>query len=82
MVIDDTGSEVGIYAIIYCTKRRSGQVLPMPDRLTDSQMKDRATQLLIKYKSGALVTQYFKLYNDAKLQWLQKIYHWLIIAFS
>ena len=25
--------------------------------LTDSQMKDRATQLLIKYKSGALVTQ-------------------------
>ena len=27
-------------------------------RLTDSQtLKDRATQLLIKYKSGALVTQ-------------------------
>ena len=26
--------------------------------LTDSQMKDRATQLLIKYKSGALVTQF------------------------
>ena len=26
--------------------------------LTDSQRKDRATQLLIKYKSGALVTQY------------------------
>ena len=25
--------------------------------LTDSQMKDRATQLLIKYKSGSLVTQ-------------------------
>ena len=25
--------------------------------LTDSQRKDRATQLLIKYKSGALVTQ-------------------------
>ena len=31
--------------------------LPMPDSLTHSQMKDRATQLLIKYKSGALVTQ-------------------------
>ena len=29
----------------------------MPHSLTDSQRKDRATQLLIKYKSGALVTQ-------------------------
>ena len=30
----------------------------MPDSLTDSQtLKDSATQLLIKYKSGALVTQ-------------------------
>ena len=53
MVIDDTGSVEGIYAFIYCTKWRSGQVLPMPD----SHMKDRATQLLIKYKSGVLVTQ-------------------------
>ena len=56
-VIDDTGSEEAIYAFIYCTKWRSGQVLPMPHSLTDSQRKDRATQLLIKYKSGALVTQ-------------------------
>ena len=56
-VIDDTGSVEGIYAFIYCTKWRSGQVSPMPDRLTDSHMKDSATQLLIKYKSGALVTQ-------------------------
>ena len=55
LVIDDTGSVEGIYAFIYCTKWRSGQVLPMPH----SQMKDRATQLLIKYKSGALVTQSF-----------------------
>ena len=55
MVIDDTGSVEDIHAFIYCTKWRSGQVLPMADRLTDSQMKDRATQLLIKYKSGALV---------------------------
>ena len=31
-----------------------GQVLPMPDCQT---LKSRATQLLIKYKSGALVTQ-------------------------
>ena len=32
----------------------------MPDWLTDSltTLKDRATQLHIKYKSGALVTQY------------------------
>ena len=29
----------------------------MPHSLTDSQSKDSATQLLIKYKSGALVTQ-------------------------
>ena len=27
--------------------------------LTDSHLKDRATQLLIKYKSGALVTQFY-----------------------
>ena len=57
LVIDDTGSVEGIYAFIYCAKWRSGQVLPMPHSLTDSQRKDRATQLLIKYKSGALVTQ-------------------------
>ena len=58
LILDDTGSVEGIYAFIYCTKWRSGQVLPMPDSLTDSQtLKDRATQLLTKYKSGALVTQ-------------------------
>ena len=55
MAIDDTGSVEGIYAFIYCTKWRSGQVSRMPDSLTT--LKDRATQLLIKYKSGALVTQ-------------------------
>ena len=55
-MIDDTGSVEGIYAFIYCTKRRSGQVLPMPDSLT--ALKDRATQLLMKYKSGTLVTQF------------------------
>ena len=43
-------------------KWRSGQVLPMPYSLTDSltwltTLKDRATQLIIKYKSGALITQ-------------------------
>ena len=60
LVVDDTVSLEGIYAFIYCTKWRSGQVLPMPDSLTDSlpTLKDRATQLLIKYKSGALVTQH------------------------
>ena len=55
LAIDDTGSVEGIYAFIYCTKWRSGQVLLMPHSLTT--LKDRATQLLIKYKSGALVTQ-------------------------
>ena len=35
LVIDDTGSAEDIHAFIYCTKWRSGQVLPMPDRLTD-----------------------------------------------
>ena len=35
----------------------------LTDWLTDSHLKDRATQLLIKYKSGALVTQYI---NDGK----------------
>ena len=38
----------------------------LTDRLTDSQSKDSATQLLTKYKSGALVTQwsYFLLALD------------------
>ena len=31
LVIDDTGSVEDIHAFIYCTKWRSGQVLPMPD---------------------------------------------------
>ena len=57
MVIDDIWSVEDIHALIYCTKWRSGHVLPMPHSLTDSQWKDSATQLLIKYKSGALVTQ-------------------------
>ena len=58
MVIGDTGSVEGIYAFIYCAKWRSGQVLPMPHSLTHSQtLKDSATQLLIKYMSGAPVTQ-------------------------
>ena len=55
LVIDDTGSVEGIYAFIYCTKWRSGRVSRMPDGLTT--LKDRATQLLIKFKTGALVTQ-------------------------
>ena len=56
--IDDTGLVEDIHAFIYCKKWRSGQVSPMPDRQTDSQRKDSATQLLLKYKSGALVTQF------------------------
>ena len=57
MVIDDTGSVEDIHAFIYCKKWRFGRVSRMPHSLTDSHLKDRATQLLIKYKSGALVTQ-------------------------
>ena len=38
LVIDDTGSVEDIHAFIYCTKWRSGQVLPMPDRQTDWQL--------------------------------------------
>ena len=38
LVIDDTVSVEGNYAFIYCTKWRSGQVLPMPDSLTHSQL--------------------------------------------
>ena len=64
LVLDDTLSAEGIYAFINCTKWRSVQVLPMPYSLTHSltNLKDSATQLLIKYKSGALTTQ-----------WLQKM---------
>ena len=57
MVIDDTESVEDIHAFIYCKKWRFGRVSRMPHSLTDSHLKDRATQLLIKYKSGALVTQ-------------------------
>ena len=60
MVIYDTGPVEGIYAFIYCTKWRSGQVLPIPYGQT---LKDRATQLPIKYKSGALVTQCINCYS-------------------
>ena len=55
MVIDNTGSVEDIHAFIYCKKWRFGRVSRMPDRQTT--LKDRATQLLIKYKIGALVTQ-------------------------
>ena len=42
--------------------------------LTDSQRKDRATQLLIKYKSGALVTQFIK-HTSNILQYLEQAQH-------
>ena len=59
LVIDDTGSVEDIHTFIYCKKWKFGRVSRMPHSLTDSHLKDRATQLLIKYKSGALATQYF-----------------------
>ena len=56
MVIDCTGSVEGIYAFIHY---KSGDLVRCYRCLTHSQtLKDSATQLLIKYKSGALVTQY------------------------
>ena len=65
MAIDDSGSVEGIYAFIYCTKWRFGQVSRVPDGRTDGQtLKDRATQLYIKYKIGALVTQYQALLRE------------------
>ena len=65
LVIDDTGSVESIYAFIYCTKWRSGRVSRMPDVRTDGQtVKDRATQLLTKYKSGALVTQFQRNFEE------------------
>ena len=59
MGIDDTRSVEGSYVLLYCIKWRSGVWTGVTDALrTDSQtLKDRATQLLIKCKSGALVTQ-------------------------
>ena len=71
MVIDDMGAVEGIYAFIYCTKWRSGQVSPMPYSQT---LKDRATQLLIKYKSGALVTK-FGLLRNAFEGWMDLPQH-------
>ena len=55
MVIDDTGSEEGIYAFIYILHK-----VAIWSGVTDAlrtDFEDRATQLLIKCKSGALVTQ-------------------------
>ena len=43
---------------LYIAKRGDLEGCHMPDSLTT--LKDRATQLLIKYKSGALVTQLFE----------------------
>ena len=37
LVLDDTGSVEGIYAFIYCTKWRFGQVSRMPDGRTDGR---------------------------------------------
>ena len=46
-VIDVIGSVQGIYAFIYWTKWRFGQMLPIPDSLTHWQtLKERATQTL------------------------------------
>ena len=86
-VIDDTGSEEAIYAFIYCTKWRFGRVSRIPDRLTDWQttLKDRATQLLKKYKSGALVTQWEtwekmgqKIIGKIQICWATHYTEWMV----
>ena len=71
-----TGSVEDILAFIYCKKWRFGQVLPMPDSLTHSaKIELLSTQLLTKYKSGALVTQLSTKVHLFKWQYstLQKI---------
>ena len=50
---------------MYCTKWRSGQVLPMPYSLTT--LKYRATQFFIKYTSGALETNLAMLINQMNI---------------
>ena len=58
MVIVDTGPVEDIHAFILLQKVKIWIGVTDASR-TDSltTLKDRATQLLIKYKSGALVTQ-------------------------
>ena len=57
MVFGDTESVEGMYCMPFYIAQ-SGDLDRCYRCLTHSQRKDRATQLLIKYKSGALVTQY------------------------
>ena len=56
LIVDDSGSVEGIYALIlHKVEIWSGVTDAL---LNDSKtLEDRATQLLMKYKSGALVTQ-------------------------
>ena len=57
MVIDDPGSLERASMPLYI-----GDLVRCYRCLTDGQtLKDRATQLFIKYKSGALVTQFLQL---------------------
>ena len=66
--IDDTGSEEGMPLYI----AQSGDLDRCYRCLTDSQtLKYRATQLLIKYNGGALVTQYcFNNSFGAEMGWI------------
>ena len=53
---------------------QSGDLVRCHGCLTDSQnLKDRATQLLIKYKSGALVTQYNYLTKLGKVECVLRV---------
>ena len=57
MVIDDTGSVEGIYKCLYILHKVEIWTSVKDATPTLTTLKDRATQLLIKFKTGALVTQ-------------------------
>ena len=57
MAIDDTGSVEGIYKCLYILHKVEIWTGVKDATHSLTTLKDRATQLLIKYKSGALATQ-------------------------
>ena len=57
MVIDDTGSVECVYKCLYILHKVEIWTGVKDATHSLTTLKDRATQLLIKYKSGALATQ-------------------------
>ena len=60
LAIDVTGSVEGVYAFIYWNEVDIWTGKTVPQRTDWQTLKDMATQLLIKCKSGALVTRLLK----------------------